>query len=161
MCAVLRNFLRITFSFRSLGEWKERKFHLTKSTGYTVLFNLNKEIMTAITYQNDDDIIIIITFILFLFYSRLLVMDANTPILLDDVACTGFESNLFDCSYSSINSCDHTTDVGLICALSKFSICLMICLAYMYIGRTTRVLPHDLTECALFWYKGAKVENWN
>ncbi len=37
MHAVIRNFRWIKFSFKSLGERKERKFHHKKYTGYTVI----------------------------------------------------------------------------------------------------------------------------
>ena len=37
------------------------------------------------------------------------------PILLDDVACTGNESRLFDCPYTSNHNCGHSEDVGVVC----------------------------------------------
>ena len=47
----------------------------------------------------------------------------NGPILLDDVACTGLETNLLTCRYDSVTSdCGHSEDAGVQCeTLSKFT----------------------------------------
>ena len=39
------------------------------------------------------------------------------PILLNEVACRGVESRLFDCPNSGIenNQCSHSSDVGVAC----------------------------------------------
>ena len=39
------------------------------------------------------------------------------PIILDNVMCTGNESNLFECSHNEIlqNNCGHSEDVAVIC----------------------------------------------
>ena len=42
------------------------------------------------------------------------------PILLDDVACTVYESRLIDCPYSSQTSdCTHSLDAGVRCVARK------------------------------------------
>lgn len=44
------------------------------------------------------------------------------PILLDDVACTGSESRLLDCTHRGleVHNCDHYDDVDVVCVQSKF-----------------------------------------
>ena len=37
------------------------------------------------------------------------------PILLDDVACTGSETRLIDCTYASTHNCAHSEDAGVTC----------------------------------------------
>ncbi|KAK3599034.1 hypothetical protein CHS0354_012518 [Potamilus streckersoni] len=37
------------------------------------------------------------------------------PILIDDVDCHGTESSLATCSYTRINNCHHSEDVGVQC----------------------------------------------
>ena len=37
------------------------------------------------------------------------------PILLDDVACTGTESQLINCAYTAIDNCGHAEDAGVTC----------------------------------------------
>ena len=37
------------------------------------------------------------------------------PIQLDDVQCTGTESRLFDCTYTTIDNCVHAEDAGVRC----------------------------------------------
>ena len=37
------------------------------------------------------------------------------PINLDDVACTGSESRLFDCPFPSAHNCQHSEDAGVDC----------------------------------------------
>ena len=46
----------------------------------------------------------------------------NGPILLDDVACTGTETNILTCQYDSVTSdCGHSEDAGVQCeTISKF-----------------------------------------
>ncbi len=48
-------------------------------------------------------------------------MSVHTPIWLDDLRCTGFESRLIDCPQNLIGShnCDHSDDVALSCAISE------------------------------------------
>ena len=44
----------------------------------------------------------------------------TVPILLDDVACTVYESRLIDCPYSSHTSdCTHSLDAGVRCVARK------------------------------------------
>ncbi len=58
--------------------------------------------------------------LLSLVYSNLLVISPDVPIWLIAIECTGSESNLIDCPQRAGNySCDHNTDVGLICANSE------------------------------------------
>ena len=42
---------------------------------------------------------------------------SSGPIILDNVVCTGSESNLFECSHNEIlqNNCEHSEDVAVIC----------------------------------------------
>ena len=40
-------------------------------------------------------------------------------IYLDDVSCTGTESSLFSCSYTSNHNCGHHEDAGVRCGRSK------------------------------------------
>ena len=39
------------------------------------------------------------------------------PIHMSDVACTGSEATIFDCSFSSTTGCSHGEDVGVECKL--------------------------------------------
>ena len=41
--------------------------------------------------------------------------DDSEPIYLDDVTCTGSESYLHECSYSTSHNCYHFEDVGIVC----------------------------------------------
>ena len=41
--------------------------------------------------------------------------DDYEPIYFDDVMCTGNESYLYECSYSTGHNCDHSEDVGIVC----------------------------------------------
>ena len=42
----------------------------------------------------------------------------SLPILLDDVKCSGSESNIFSCSHRPVgeHDCGHSEDVGILCA---------------------------------------------
>ena len=42
---------------------------------------------------------------------------SSRPITLDNVVCTGSESNLFECSHNEIlqNNCEHSEDVAVVC----------------------------------------------
>lgn len=42
--------------------------------------------------------------------------ESSTPILLDDVECTGEETSLFNCSHSTLNNCQHSEDAGVVCS---------------------------------------------
>ena len=48
--------------------------------------------------------------------------EGGGPILLDDVRCTGTESNLLQCSAKNwgVNNCAHREDVGVICQSCKY-----------------------------------------
>ena len=39
----------------------------------------------------------------------------SEPIYLDDVSCTGSESYLHECYYSTSHNCRHSEDVGIVC----------------------------------------------
>ena len=41
--------------------------------------------------------------------------DASEPIYFDDVICTGTESYLYECSYTTNHNCAHFEDVGIVC----------------------------------------------
>ena len=41
-------------------------------------------------------------------------------IILDDVACAGTESSIFDCTYTSVHNCGHSEDAGVVCSGLKF-----------------------------------------
>ena len=41
----------------------------------------------------------------------------TTPILMDDVDCSGDESSLFNCTYTSDHNCQHYEDIGVICGM--------------------------------------------
>ena len=49
------------------------------------------------------------------------------PIFLDDVACTGSESDLTQCDHNGIgnHNCNHGDDVGVICAGDYPNNCMM------------------------------------
>ena len=54
------------------------------------------------------------------------------PIHYDDVACTGRETRLADCSHRGIgvHNCDHSEDAGVVCHIpnGKLRLCLCSCL---------------------------------
>ena len=53
-------------------------------------------------------------------------MDKGTgDILLDDLACTGTETSLFNCSHIGVgtHNCAHSEDAGVICA-SEYMMCI-------------------------------------
>ena len=53
---------------------------------------------------------------------------AQLPILLDDVACTGSESRLVDCLYDSNTAdCLHSQDAGTRCHPSMFDVVCYDC----------------------------------
>lgn len=37
------------------------------------------------------------------------------PIHLDDLACTGNEGNIFECTHPKDHNCDHSEDAGVVC----------------------------------------------
>ncbi|WAQ96305.1 NETR-like protein, partial [Mya arenaria] len=47
----------------------------------------------------------------------------SQKILLDDVDCRGFETNIFNCRHSTVgvNNCDHSEDVGVSCVSTPMS----------------------------------------
>ena len=45
----------------------------------------------------------------------------TTPIVFDDVACSGSEQRLIDCPYTSLHNCDHSEDAGVECSLTSGS----------------------------------------
>ncbi|PIK36333.1 putative deleted in malignant brain tumors 1 protein, partial [Apostichopus japonicus] len=42
--------------------------------------------------------------------------EGSGEIHMDDVACTGDESNLLSCGHSSIDNCGHGEDAGVVCS---------------------------------------------
>lgn len=46
--------------------------------------------------------------------------DLNKPILLDEVACTGSEQNLGECTSATVHDCTHSEDAGVRCT-SEFT----------------------------------------
>ena len=46
--------------------------------------------------------------------------DPSGPIFIDEVQCSGFESNLFGCDFSKTHMCTHSQDVGIICHGRQF-----------------------------------------
>ena len=59
------------------------------------------------------------------------------PIVLDDLRCTGNETDLFDCPGTFNHNCNHGEDAGVSCATVTNSgayISLDICMGYKYIS---------------------------
>ena len=52
-------------------------------------------------------------------YRRAIFGRGSGPIHLDDVACVGTESSLFNCGYTSYHNCSHHQDAGVRCIVSK------------------------------------------
>ena len=46
--------------------------------------------------------------------------DPSGPIFIDEVQCSGFESNIFGCDFSKTHMCTHSQDVGIICHGRQF-----------------------------------------
>ena len=53
-------------------------------------------------------------------YSSAQFGEGSGPIFMDNVACSGSESRLLDCSYDNITDDTHLEDAGVQCQLRKF-----------------------------------------
>ena len=75
-------------------------------------------------------------------YSNALHGQGSGSILLDDVACTGTESRLIDCSYdSSTADCSHSEDAAVYCSICEFS---PICYLWSYLSKSNLLVCHTL-----------------
>ena len=72
-------------------------------------------------------------------YSRALYGQGSGSILLDNVACTGTESRLIDCSYDSHTAdCSHFEDAAVYCSIGEFSPTYDVC---------SDLSKHNLLSC--------------
>lgn len=71
----------------------------------------------ALMMINESRLIFILTFVIFIGIARgsAYFGMGTGSILMDDVACTGSESSITSCTYTSMHNCAHGEDVGVTC----------------------------------------------
>ena len=81
-------------------------------------------------------------------YSNALYGQGTGSILLDNVACTGTESRLIDCSYDSHTAdCSHSEDAAVYCSLCEFS---PTCYVWSYLSKHNLLACHTLLSYAAY-----------
>jgi hypothetical protein len=75
----------------------------------------------------------------------------SDDIVMDDVACSGSESKLTYCSYTSSHNCGHNEDASVQCQQSIIGVCshTTACTAYRNVIRTISTLTY--TACGFLW----------
>ncbi len=61
-------------------------------------------------------LVVIVVFIDALALSRARFGQGSIPIKLDEVACSGSESSILDCSFVSRHDCSHSEDASVVCS---------------------------------------------
>ena len=121
--------------------WQAMQLWLADSLGIRLMVCIHHALTHAINYERWYPLVLSIFFIQLsiptevLAYTNAHFGQAQLPILLDDVACTGSESRLVDCPYdNNTGDCSHSQDAGTRCHPSMFVlVCCDCCIKFAVI----------------------------